>query len=74
VTVSALAVSERTQHEFVTVAEVARRLRISNGTVLRWIYARRIQGAIKLSGGRAGWRIPADEIERLIAESEYNGS
>jgi excisionase family DNA binding protein len=66
----AMAVSTPTEHEFLTVTEVARRLRVTNGTVLRWIYAGRIS-AIKLSGGRAGWRIPSEDIERLIEESRY---
>ena len=50
-----------------TVTEVADRLRVTPATVVRWVNARRITG-YKFSVGRAGWRIPTSEIERLLDE------
>jgi excisionase family DNA binding protein len=43
--------------------EVADRLRVKVITVQRWLHAGKLRGT-KLPG-RAGWRIPIDEVERM---------
>lgn len=60
-----VAVAEET--EWLTVADVAARLKITPTTVLRWIRDRRLP-ATKPGGDRMGYRIRADDLERLIAE------
>jgi len=62
--------ADPTESEFMTVAEVARRLRVQPNTILRWIYAKRIS-AHKLGGPKAGWRISRAEVDRLIDESRF---
>lgn len=51
---------------FLTVREVAQRMRVSDKTVRKWIGQGRLRG-VKISN-RGGWRIPEVEVERLIAE------
>jgi excisionase family DNA binding protein len=49
-----------------TPDEVARKLRVRTSTVLGWLRTGRL-GGVKI-GGRAGWRIPPEELERFIRE------
>jgi excisionase family DNA binding protein len=49
-----------------TPEEVARKLRVRTSTVLGWLRTGRL-GGMKI-GGRAGWRIPPEEVERFIRE------
>jgi excisionase family DNA binding protein len=46
-----------------TTDEVARRLRVKVITVQRWLHAGKMKGT-KLPG-RAGWRVPVTEVERM---------
>ncbi len=50
--------------ELLTVAQVAERLKVNRETVRRWLRAGQLRGT--LLGDRAGWRIPASEVERFI--------
>jgi excisionase family DNA binding protein len=52
-----------------TVQEVADQLRLKPETVRRWIRAGRIR-AISLGSDRAGLRIRASEIQRLLGGSD----
>jgi excisionase family DNA binding protein len=49
-----------------TPDEVARQLRVRTSTVLGGLRTGRL-GGVKI-GGRAGWRIPPEELERFIRE------
>uniref|UniRef100_A0A831X6V0 DNA-binding protein n=1 Tax=Thermorudis peleae TaxID=1382356 RepID=A0A831X6V0_9BACT len=49
-----------------TVREVAERLRVNAETVRRWLRSGQLKG-VWLSD-RAGWRIPAGELERFLRE------
>jgi excisionase family DNA binding protein len=57
--------------EYLTTDQAAERLQVSVETVLRWLNAKRLQGT-KLPG-RAGWRIPADDVERLLRGEDVPG-
>lgn len=48
-----------------TVREVAERVRVDPVTVRRWIKAGRLK-AVRPGGTKAGWRIPAEELGRLL--------
>ncbi len=50
--------------EILTVAQVATRLKVNPETVRRWLRAGQMRGT--LLGDRAGWRIPASEVNRLL--------
>jgi excisionase family DNA binding protein len=50
--------------EYLTVAEVAGRLKVDPETVRVWLRAGKLQGT-QLSRA-AGWRIPESEVERLL--------
>ncbi len=52
-----------------TVAEVAERLRLHQQTIREWLRDEKIKG-VRLGGTKAGWRIPASEIERLLRGKE----
>ncbi len=47
-----------------TVREFAEKLRVKEETVRRWLRAGKIRG-VHL-GDRAGWRIPASEVDRIL--------
>jgi len=53
------------QDELLAVPEVASRLKVRAETVREWLRTDQISGYN--FGGRTGWRIPASEIERLLA-------
>ena len=49
-----------------TVQEVAAQLRVNPETVRRWLRQGKLRGRL-LGGDRAGYRIPASEVKRLVA-------
>jgi excisionase family DNA binding protein len=57
---------ERSKGEvtYLTVAEVAERLKVYPGTVKRWLRDGRLVG-VSL-GDRAGWRIAEDDLQRFL--------
>ncbi len=50
---------------YLTVAEVAERLRVYPGTVKRWLREGKLVG-VQL-GDRAGWRIAEEDLEAYLA-------
>ena len=54
--------------ELLTVAEVARRLKLHPETVRRWVKTGKLHG-ISLGSDRAGWRIRASEVELFLSGS-----
>jgi excisionase family DNA binding protein len=50
--------------EYLTVADVATRLKVSQETVREWLRTDVLHGYNL--GGRAGWRIPNTDIARLL--------
>jgi excisionase family DNA binding protein len=53
------------EEELLLVPEVARRVRVSEETVRRWLRSGALRG-FQLATGRGGWRIPATEVDRLL--------
>ena len=53
------------QPRYLRVAEVARRLDVTEWTVRNWLRSGHIKGA-RPGGTRAGWRIPESEVDRLL--------
>jgi excisionase family DNA binding protein len=49
-----------------TVKEVAERLRIHPVTVRLWLKDGRLRG-VRIGGTKTGWRIPASEVDRILA-------
>lgn len=55
------------EHErWYTVEQVAERLQVAEVTVRRWLREGLLRGS-RLPG-KAGWRIPASELERFLQE------
>lgn len=54
------------EDQLLRVPQVAERLDLSEATILAWLRAGKLRGW-RPGGTRAGWRIPASEVERLIA-------
>jgi excisionase family DNA binding protein len=52
---------------FLTVAEVAARLRVNPETVRRWLRHGRLRGFL-MGGDRAGYRIAESELQRFLHE------
>lgn len=59
------------QHELLTVAEVAARLRVSDQTVYRWIRNQRIEG-IRI--GENSWRVRATSVSELLTGDTQRGT
>jgi excisionase family DNA binding protein len=58
---------------FLTVAEVALRLQVSEYTVREWLKAGRLPGY--LPGGRkVGWRIKEADLQKFMDSSRYEPS
>lgn len=53
------------EEQLLKVPEVAKRLRVRQETVRRWISEGTIHGTM-IGGRRSGYRIPASEVERLL--------
>jgi excisionase family DNA binding protein len=51
--------------DLLTVEDVAHRLRVADETVRQWLRTEQLSGYN--FGGRTGWRIPASEVDRLLA-------
>lgn len=52
-----------------TIPEVARRLRISEWTVRRWLREGRLKG-FRIGGTRAGWRVREEDLEAFLESLE----
>lgn len=50
--------------EWLTIAEAAAVLKLNGETVRRWLNSGRLKGV--LLGGKAGWRVSAAEIARVL--------
>lgn len=50
--------------EYLTVADVAMRLKVTQETVREWLRTDVLHGYNL--GGRAGWRIPVSDLARLL--------
>ncbi|MCC7366822.1 MAG: helix-turn-helix domain-containing protein [Chloroflexi bacterium] len=50
---------------FLTVPEVAERLRMNPETIRVWLRDGRLRG-VRPGGKRAGWRIPESEVRRIL--------
>ena len=55
--------------DFLTVPDVASRLKVSRETVREWLRTEQLTGYNL--GGRAGWRISAVEVDRLLSSRRY---
>ena len=55
--------------QLLTVADVADRLRIDPETVRVWLRTGKLRGS-RIGGKRAGWRVPASEVERVLRGTE----
>ncbi len=54
------------QDEFLTVEEAAQRLKVHDQTIRRWVRSGYLPG--KLISRRAGWRISAAAVQRLLTD------
>jgi excisionase family DNA binding protein len=54
----------RERERWLTVAEIAERLQVSEVTVRRWLREGALHG--RQLGGRAGWRVAEAELERFM--------
>jgi excisionase family DNA binding protein len=62
---------QRAEREYMTVEEVATRLGVHQHTVRRWLRSGQLRGT-KLSS-RAGYRIPRDEVEKVLERGLREG-
>jgi excisionase family DNA binding protein len=53
--------------EFLTVSEVAERLRVGQESVRRWLRQGKLRG-VRTGAMRGGWRVPEPEFERFKRE------
>jgi len=52
--------------QFLTVPEVAERLRMNPETIRVWLRDGRLRG-VRPGGKRAGWRVPESEVRRILS-------
>jgi excisionase family DNA binding protein len=55
------------QPELLTVAETARRLRVTEETVRRMLRDSRLRG-VRLGGTKSGWRVVAESVSQFIRQ------
>jgi excisionase family DNA binding protein len=60
------------REQWLTVAQVAERLQVSEVTVRRWLREGALAG--RQLGGRAGWRVSSDELERFMRTRDGAGA
>ncbi len=60
------------EDEWLTVAEVAQRLKLNQETIRRWLRTRKLRGM--LISDSAGWRIRTSELERFLAGYSAGGT
>jgi len=53
--------------QFLTVAEAAARLRVSEETIRRWLRDGRLSG-VHLGSRKGGWRVPERALDTFIRE------
>jgi excisionase family DNA binding protein len=63
--------SVRERERWLTVAEIAERLQVSEVTVRRWLREGALAG--RQLGGRAGWRVAEAELERFMRSRDGAG-
>lgn len=54
-----------TQERFLTVREIADRMRVTEFTVRNWLRSGKLQG-YRPGGTKAGWRVKESDLERFI--------
>ena len=54
------------EEEMLTVSEIAKRLRVSQYTVRRWLREKQMRGV--LMGDRGGYRVERSEVDRFLRE------
>ena len=59
---------EQDTRPYLTVKEIAARLRVTEWTIREWLQLGRIRG-IKLGGAKAGWRVSESDLARFIASA-----
>lgn len=59
------------RERWLTVAEIAERLQVSEVTVRRWLREGTLHG--RQLGGRAGWRVAEAELERFMQARDGAG-
>ncbi|MHB8574361.1 MAG: helix-turn-helix domain-containing protein [Dehalococcoidia bacterium] len=57
-----------TDDPLLTVRQVAERLQVQPVSVQRWLRAGRMRGT--LLSDRMGWRVPASEVEQMLASGK----
>ena len=57
------------EENLLTVADVAKRLKVNNETIRRWLRQGRLRGVL-LGGNKMGYRIPESELRRLMSVSD----
>lgn len=55
------------EHQWLTVEDIAERLQVSQETVRRWIRSGKL-AVLDLGGPKAGYRVKPDELDRFIEE------
>lgn len=53
--------------QYLNVEEAAERLRASPYTIRKWLRSGRMKG-VQIGGRKLGWRIPVEEVTRLLRE------
>ena len=59
--------------KFITVQDAAEQLRVHQQTVRVWLREGKLKGRL-IGGRKSGYRIPASEIDRLLAPDEGTGA
>jgi excisionase family DNA binding protein len=58
--------------EWLTVADIVRKLRVHEQTVRRWLRSGALPG--RNLGGKAGWRVRSSDLDRFLGSQAGGGS
>ena len=53
-------------NDYLTLQQTAKILKVTDMTIMRWLYSKKIHGVKTANYNQAHWRIPKSEVRRIL--------